>query len=276
MPASALENNNTIDDLFDARRGRSADRWIFKALAHGKPIRPRVRVNFQADFTHLPKNADLQICVGIGFGIRGPFPHFVVNSDLNRELIRPVVVSDFFRALAAYQNHLLKQMAPRVHAYSRFQLDTLQDCLAVLPAFPGSAFSTAQFTFGNSHLYSRRNVRDIVHGFRVITVLGNFTICYCILPDDNIAIRCFPGSTVLIAGSVKHYFFTKVEAKQTRFLFEQFFDACVQRWIDRGFRSDADYEANATDAEIIEVETKLANRIPFAMKLFSRLHEIHV
>ncbi|KAJ7041286.1 hypothetical protein C8F04DRAFT_1177461 [Mycena alexandri] len=225
------------------------------------------RVHFKADFTHLPKTP---ICRSVSF------PHRVVNSDLNRELISPVVLSDCFRALAAYQNHLLKQMAPRVHAYSRFQLDTLQDCFAIFPAFPGSAFSTAQFTFGNSHLYSRRNVRDILHGFRVITVLGNFTICYCILPDDNIAIHCFPGSTVLIAGSVKHYFFTKVEAKETRFLFEQFFDACVQRWIDRGFRSDTDYEENATDAEIVEVETKLANRIPFAMKLFSRLHEIHV
>ncbi|KAJ7716058.1 hypothetical protein B0H16DRAFT_1339335, partial [Mycena metata] len=171
---------------------------------------------------------------------------------------------------------VLRQLSPRMHAYMRLQLDILQEEAALYPAFPGSAFSTAQFTFGNSRLHTRRNDRDVIHGLRAITVLGKFTLCVCVIPANNVVIRCTPGTTVFIAGSVKDYFFTRVPPNETRYLFEQYFDACVQRWIDRGFRSDVQYEEEATPEEIAQVETQLANCVRFSMKLLSRMDELYV
>ncbi|KAJ7165263.1 hypothetical protein C8R46DRAFT_901030 [Mycena filopes] len=155
------------------------------------------------------------------------------------------------------------------------QIDLLNEHHAVAPAFPGSIFTTAEFTFGNSCIHNRRNVRDVLHGLRAITVLGNYSICVCVLPSDDIVMRCPPGTTILIEGSVKDYFFSRVGKGETHFLFQQYFDASVQRWIDRGFRSDAEYDAKATPEEIAYVEEKQANRVPFTMKLLSRLHELH-
>ncbi|KAJ7020554.1 hypothetical protein C8F04DRAFT_974141, partial [Mycena alexandri] len=170
---------------------------------------------------------------------------------------------------------VLQQLALRVHAYMRSQLDLLEEHHAITPAFPRTAFSSAEFTFGNSHLHTRRNPHDALHGLRAITILGDYDICVCVIPADNIAVQCPPGTTVFIAGCVKDYYFTKVGKKETCYLFQQYFDASVQRWIDHGFRSDVKYEAEATFEEIATVETNMANRVPLTMKLFGRLHEIH-
>ncbi|KAJ7165384.1 hypothetical protein C8R46DRAFT_828098, partial [Mycena filopes] len=97
-----------------------------------------------------------------------------------------------------------------------------------------SAFSTAEFTFGNSHVVTRRNPRDVIHGLRAITLLGDFRVCFCVVQENDLALRCTPGSTVFIAGSVTDYYFTKVDKNETRYQFQQYFDACVQRWIDHG------------------------------------------
>ncbi|KAJ7025069.1 hypothetical protein C8F04DRAFT_1269679 [Mycena alexandri] len=238
--------------------------------------RDLARVHRNADFTHLPKFSDLFLRVGIDFGVRGAYPHPFVNTDHNKEQLRGLVLSDFFSLLAAHQNALLRQLAPRVYAYMRAQLDALEERHAIAPAFPGSAFSTAEFTFGNSLLHNCHSARDAIHSLRVITLLGNFETCICVIPADNLAIHCVPGTTVFIAGSVKNYYFTKVRANETRYLFQQYFDVIVQRYIDRGFRCDVKYEAEATEQEIAQVETNMVNRVAFTMKLLSRLHEIHV
>ncbi|KAJ7601480.1 hypothetical protein DFH06DRAFT_1025940 [Mycena polygramma] len=169
---------------------------------------------------------------------------------------------------------LLKRFAPRVHAYQRSQLDLLWERHAINSPFYGSAFTTAEFTFGNAALHTRCNINDVLHGLRVITILGTSTSCICVIPADNLAIRCPPGSTILIAAA-KDYYFSTVAEGEKRYFFQQYFNAGIQRWIDRGFRSDADFDEETSTAVISSVRKKLANRVPFTMKLLSRLHEIH-
>ncbi|KAJ6459359.1 hypothetical protein C8R47DRAFT_994720 [Mycena vitilis] len=217
-------------------------------------------------------------------------PHRAVHTHDTWSLLNAVVASDALQVLAAYQNcksslnlcqpeltvgqDLLKRFAPRVFAYQRSQLDRLWDHSALLPPFERSAFSTAEFAFGNVALRATPQPYDVIHGLRAITVLGTSTTCICVVPSDNLAIRCPPGTTILIAGCVKGYYFSTVGEGEKRYLFQQFFHAGVQRWIDRGFRSDADFDQKATAEESESVEAKLAKRVPFTMKLLSRLHEI--
>ncbi|KAJ7439801.1 hypothetical protein B0H11DRAFT_1751457, partial [Mycena galericulata] len=166
---------------------------------------------------------------------------------------------------------------PRMHAYLKSQVELLEDFAAMGPAFPGSAFTTAEFSFGDAPMHARKNFRDVFHGLRAITVLGDFNpnvSSLFISPHDNLAIRCPPGTTMLIPAT-QDYFFTKVKQGEKRYLFQQYFHAGLQRWIDHGFRSDLQYETDATPDEVAIVEEHMANRVPFAMKLFSRVHEIH-
>ncbi|KAJ7436459.1 hypothetical protein B0H11DRAFT_1745321, partial [Mycena galericulata] len=174
---------------------------------------------------------------------------------------------------------LLKQFHPRMAAYMRAQLDLLDERCAIGPAFPGSAFSTAEFSFGDAPMNTRKDIRDVFYGFRAITILGTFDAdqsSVLVIPKRDLAIRCPPGTTVLIASSVDDYFFTKLATGEKRYLFQQFFHAGLQRWIDRGYRSDATYDAEATPEEKEVVEEKLAGRVSFAMKLLGRLHEVYV
>ncbi|KAJ7673337.1 hypothetical protein DFH06DRAFT_979249 [Mycena polygramma] len=216
-------------------------------------------------------------------------PHTVANTPQNQALVKPLIRSDAFQVLCAYQNRkssagranseltvcldLLKRFFPRVHAHQHSQLELLWDRSALNPAFYDSAFTTAEFTFGNAVLKSRHDVDDVIHGVRAITILG--TSCICVIPSDNLAIRCPPGSTIFIAGSIKKYFFSTVGVGEKRYFFQQYFNAGIQRWIDRGFRSDEDYDLNATPEEMAPVEAKMAQRLPFTYRLFSRLPEIH-
>ncbi|KAJ7178677.1 hypothetical protein C8R43DRAFT_871348, partial [Mycena crocata] len=174
---------------------------------------------------------------------------------------------------------LLKQFAPRMQAYMKAQLEALQDKCAIAPAFPDSAFSTAEFSFGDAPAFSGKSFFDAIHSFRAITVLGVFDPNHssiCVLPADNIAFRCPPGTTFLLPGSVTEYFFSNVRKGEKRYLFQQFFHAGVQRYMDRGFRSDVKYDMKATAEEKAEVEKRLGARVPFTVKLLSRENELFV
>ncbi|KAJ7725241.1 hypothetical protein DFH07DRAFT_758747 [Mycena maculata] len=173
---------------------------------------------------------------------------------------------------------LVKQFFPRVHAFMRAQLDILEEHSAIVAPFPGSAFSTVEFNFGDTPMHTRKDVRDAFHAPRVITILRDFNpleSAILMVPRDNLAMCCPPGSTIVIASSVKDFFFTKVKPGQMRYLFQQSFHSSIQGWIDRGFRSAAAYDAEATAEEKLEVETRSNAWVPFTVKLFSRLHELY-
>ncbi|KAJ7429659.1 hypothetical protein B0H11DRAFT_1766828 [Mycena galericulata] len=170
------------------------------------------------------------------------------------------------------------QFAPRMVAFMKSQLELLDERVAIGPPFPGSAFSTTEFNFGDAPMHTRKHANDVFHGFRAITVLGVYNPDHSnllIVPGDDAAIRCPPGATVLIPCT-KDYFFTKVGRGEKRYLFQQYFHSGVQRWLDRGFRSDMEYDLDATPQEKLAVEAHLANRVAFAAKLFNQLHEMHV
>ncbi|KAJ7154380.1 hypothetical protein C8R43DRAFT_885058 [Mycena crocata] len=175
---------------------------------------------------------------------------------------------------------ILQQAAPRVYSHMKAQLEKLAaHSDGLVPPFPDSAFTTAKFSFVDGSMRTRRTHSEVFHGFRALTVLGKFNpdrSSICILPNDNLAFRCPPGSTFLLPGSVTDYYFSGVKKGEQCYLFEQFFHAGIDRYIERGFRSDARYDRYATAEEKAAVEGRLADRVKSAKKLFSRLSELYV
>ncbi|KAJ7631461.1 hypothetical protein DFH06DRAFT_936417, partial [Mycena polygramma] len=53
---------------------------------------------------------------------------------------------------------------------------------------------------------------------------------------DRVAIRCPPGTTLLVPASIVRYSFSALKKGERRYLFQQFFDAGVSRWVERGGR----------------------------------------
>ncbi|KAJ7717167.1 hypothetical protein DFH07DRAFT_762091 [Mycena maculata] len=89
-------------------------------------------------------------------------------------------------------------------------------------------------------------------------------------------IYCPPGTTVLTPRSVVRWGFTALEKGDTRYTFQQYFNAAVGRWVDQGFRLDADFAKKATAEEWNLYEDTRFERAESRMRLFSKLEELFV
>ncbi|KAJ7765180.1 hypothetical protein B0H16DRAFT_1717732 [Mycena metata] len=50
---------------------------------------------------------------------------------------------------------VMEQLAPRAHTFMKTQVEKLEEHTGITPAFPNTAFSSAELTFGNSYAYER-------------------------------------------------------------------------------------------------------------------------
>lgn len=174
-------------------------------------------------------------------------------------------------------------MAPRRHALQTVKMDQLAARENVYPAFPGSVFTTAQFSFCNTMSLLRHNTYDEFGSVRALTILGRFEgdtggwLMYWREEDgDRLVIRCPPGTTVLIPASVVRYCFTAIKTGETRFVFEQFFNAALGRWVEQGFRSDVDYADEVSAQEFAAHQERRHNRVESTMRLMSKVDEMFV
>ncbi|KAF7372730.1 hypothetical protein MSAN_00478300 [Mycena sanguinolenta] len=222
--------------------------------------------------------------VGIDFGTRGAYPHQAVNGDVAANEAQTLVASEEFRYIAAYQEHLLQRTAPRRHTYQALQMEELVE-KQYHPAFRGSVFSTAEFGFGEPSTVMRRSPYDAFGSLRAITTLGDYSadggwfLYWHEEAGECCAMHCPPGTTLLVPASVVQYGFSAIEKDETRFTFEQYFNAAVGRWLYQGFRSDAEYEEHILSIESgneLDWKLEISDRVDAQLALYSTLDELYV
>ncbi|KAJ6452139.1 hypothetical protein C8R47DRAFT_1061700 [Mycena vitilis] len=220
---------------------------------------------------------------GMDFGVRGPRPHMVVSSLVKRRELYALREMEEMKYMAAYQTELLRQYAPRRHAQQKSQIEQLIENDLVTPAFEGSAFTTAQFNLGNGMSLLGRNTYDEFGSLRAITVLGEYDpmesswfLYWHEEECDRFALYCPPGTTLLVPGSIVRWAFSAIKQGETRYLFQQYFNAALGRWVEQGFRSDADFEEEASEEEWMELFHERRVRVITKTALLSRLDEFYV
>ncbi|KAJ7771165.1 hypothetical protein B0H14DRAFT_3509189 [Mycena olivaceomarginata] len=177
----------------------------------------------------LHRNGESLLRVGMEFGYRGPYPHPFDHTPVNAHELGALVDSEEFKFIAAYQNHLLRQFAPRRHAHQIIQVEQLQimpvpqlnDNNHLAPAFAGSPFTTTQFNLGNGMNIMKRDAYDDFGSLRAEE-------------GDRFALCCPPGTTLLIPASTVRYAFSEIRQGETRYLFQQYFNAALGRWVEHG------------------------------------------
>ncbi|KAJ7784195.1 hypothetical protein B0H16DRAFT_1296294 [Mycena metata] len=155
----------------------------------------------------------------------------------------------------------------------------LNDRLNLETPFQSSVFTTAQIIFGDVPNLSRKNSDANFYAFEAITSFGNYDWQKrggLILWDDDRVIPLRPGATVVVPTGSKPYSFVPVAADETRVLLRQFCHAGALRWVDKGGRSDAQFDLTATDAEKAAWEAKRVARGEAAAKMYSKLGDIFV
>ncbi|KAJ7704631.1 hypothetical protein B0H14DRAFT_2338433 [Mycena olivaceomarginata] len=178
---------------------------------------------------------------------------------------------------------LLQRIAPRRYAQQLVRIQQLHDNNFVSPAFQGSAFTTAQFNFGNGMSIIGRDTYDEFGSLRALTVLGDYDPVegswFLYWPgeeDDRFALYCPPGTTLLIPGSVVRYAFSAIQKGETRYIFQQYFSAALGRWVEHGLKSDAahDEALQSSDEERAADHEICKERVEHQVALMSHVDEL--
>ncbi|KAK7030001.1 hypothetical protein R3P38DRAFT_3188937 [Favolaschia claudopus] len=187
------------------------------------------------DFTHLGSGESV-VKIGLLCGPDGPF-EIAISGPVGAELAR-ILTSPFFKAISAYHNHMYRLYAPQAFAYLEGQMEKLP---VDLP-FANSVYTTCELRYGDTPTFDDFNddtAFDTMDATSVLGLVGG----HVTFQEDQIIQQLRVGHTVLAASGSKRINFPTVKKLGRRFLFRQYVDAGVLRWIEKGGRTDKEFEA---------------------------------
>ncbi|KAJ7477124.1 hypothetical protein B0H11DRAFT_1726692 [Mycena galericulata] len=174
---------------------------------------------------------------------------------------------------------LVWQVAPRLCAGIAIELSKLKDKTNLEPAFKDSIFTTSEVVTCAGLNFSRRNYEAAFYALEVLTICGTYNFKergHLIFWEDDAIIPLRPGTTVAFPGGTKRYLFVDVAHNEKRYIFRQFCHAGILRWVEKGFRSDVEFEATASHAEMAAWNARRAARGEKSIKLYGKLKDIIV
>ncbi|KAJ7028876.1 hypothetical protein C8F04DRAFT_963409, partial [Mycena alexandri] len=142
-----------------------------------------------------------------------------------------------------------------------------------------SVFTTTEVEYSDAPQTVHKNIQAAFDTMEAITVLGNWnhrTGGGVWFPQDKALVELVPGATVLIPAGTKPYSLVGVRPHEKQFVFRQFCNAGVLRWVKKGLRSDTEFEQGASPDELAAWEEYRVLRGRAALKKFSRLNEVYV
>jgi hypothetical protein len=118
--------------------------------------------------------------------------------------------------------------------------------------FVGGAWPAAEFFLGAAESPPRLDDRDFLWGWHAMAVLGKYnakTGGDMFLWDEKKVIKMPIGSTFLFPAAFMQYSFTRVQPGEHQYYFAQYAHAGLFRFVESGFRSEAEFEDTAWQAE---------------------------
>ncbi|KAK7043446.1 hypothetical protein R3P38DRAFT_2767052 [Favolaschia claudopus] len=266
-----------------------SDGYVIGLLSRGpldRPDWPRVHGRAFGDLRRFLRNG---VFLANGesrsrWGLTAGFPHerpenIPLEGVAAQEIAR-ILQSPHFKTIAAYQTHLVQQFFPNCYTISsRAIAELLRLCPDLSVPFPGSPFTTGEINFGDVPKLSFKNLGNTFYIVEAMTVLGKFDDLLggeLISPDDDSATRFGPGMTAILPTGSKEFMLAAVGKDETRYLFRQYFCARVLRWVEKGGRTDDEFDKTATDEECEAWEEKRLGRTDGSINAFSKLRDINL
>ncbi|KAJ7893750.1 hypothetical protein B0H13DRAFT_1625090 [Mycena leptocephala] len=172
-----------------------------------------------------------------------------------------------------------QQYSPISYAAVGTKVDQLVNRHIAFPAFKNSVFTTSEINFCDAPSVSRQNYDAAFDTMEAFTSLGFYDHekgGHLILPDDNKVIELPPGTTVLLPAGTKRFNFAAVGKREKRFLFRQFCSAGVLRWVEKGGRTDREFQAAAGPQAIQAWNNMCRVRGETSLKSFTKLRDVYV
>ncbi|KAJ7652312.1 hypothetical protein B0H17DRAFT_1214977 [Mycena rosella] len=208
-------------------------------------------------------DTDSRVRFGIGYGEEYAAPHEITSTATAAREIEWMRNNQAFNIISAYQNHLYAQFAPRGYASVTNKIGVLVDHQIVYPAFDNSVFTTTEINFCDAPTLSQKNYNGAIDTMEVVTLIGfhpHQKSGYIVFWEDDKVLEIPWGGSVI----------------GQRFLFRQFCHASVLRWVDKGGRSNTEFETFASPEELAAWEDSRARRGQAGLKMFSKVNELFV
>ncbi|KAK7017749.1 hypothetical protein R3P38DRAFT_3560216 [Favolaschia claudopus] len=186
-------------------------------------------------------------------------------------------MSAVFNAISRYQNHLYRQYAPASYALMVERMSRLISDGNVTPPFEGSVFTTMELTFVDGSSHEQYNEDAAIEAMEAVTIFGSFDDLlggHLSFGKHRAAIQAPAGTTYLLPSASTSIRYTAIAKNERRYQFRQFISAGVLRWVEKGGRTDKQFEATTTAGER---EVWAASRIArgdTTLNLFSQLDDI--
>ncbi|KAJ7713650.1 hypothetical protein B0H14DRAFT_2413748, partial [Mycena olivaceomarginata] len=164
--------------------------------------------------------------------------------------------------------------APRLH---RYYIDYNTRLCPRFPdlkcPFPKSVFSCAAFNFGNVCTFKHRDVCNLPFGLCAVQSLGNFDPHlggHLVLWDLKLVVEFPAGALILLPSATIVHSNIPVQDGDERVSFTQFTAGGLFRYIDHGFRTQAELAAE----DPVEYERQREERWRKGLGLFSTVEEL--
>ncbi|KAJ7680860.1 hypothetical protein DFH06DRAFT_973391, partial [Mycena polygramma] len=169
-----------------------------------------------------------------------------------------------------------ESFSPKLYAYTKNATELIHSFDSTLRREFQGAFPAAEFDLGELGSAPRLQDKDLLHGWRALTALGNYDSRYggdIILWDDGFIIRFPPGATILFPAALMRYSFVSVRPGEKQYAFSQYSPAGLYRYITNGYVSDRTIEGNRDKRAVEAVKRARGRRLEAAIDMYSTLNE---
>ncbi|KAJ7823662.1 hypothetical protein B0H13DRAFT_1654926 [Mycena leptocephala] len=157
--------------------------------------------------------------------------------------------------------------------------DQLKLLANLRPPFPDSVFTTAEICYCDVPNPSRKNWDGAFYGLEAFTTCGAYDWTErggIVFWDDDRVIPLRPGTTVVFPAGTKRFSFVPVAPHEKQFIFRQYSNMGAFRWIEKGGRSDSEFEELASVEEEEAWIIKRERRGQTAARMYSKLDDIYI
>ncbi|KAJ7058421.1 hypothetical protein C8F01DRAFT_1303975 [Mycena amicta] len=166
-----------------------------------------------------------------------------------RYIDEDVTTEIMLECITIYQSHLFEQFFPIVYHTMRLRAEQLVEYGLTQP-FPGSPFTICEFRDLTKRpmVEPEKQWEVRFSDMMVVTVLGRWDSAkegQLMLHAEGRMINVKSGDTFVLPAGAQAYSFVPVSGASYQFLFSQWFDASVARWIEKGGMADHELDRKA-------------------------------
>ncbi|KAK7000621.1 hypothetical protein R3P38DRAFT_3218884 [Favolaschia claudopus] len=226
------------------------------------------------NFQHLGERQSV-LPFALTYGVPLDKPYLIEHNPDTARVLTSLFRSGGIQLVSKFHNHLYQRIAPRSFADALEKVQHLSARGIATSQFSDSVFTSAAFCFGDAPSAPETNDDAAIDTMEAFTVLGKFDAGHLELQDEEKIIKLRAGTTVLLAAGSKPYKFSAVGKTEHLYVFRQWCSAGILRWIEKGGRSDTEFQKGASFEDRLSWINRSHDRGVTGIKLFSPLHDLY-